>query len=37
MLHRPATVEAEAGARLLGETLIWLRKRIEKDWPKAVG
>jgi hypothetical protein len=36
MIHRPTTVEAEAGARLLAETAIWLRRRIEKDWPKAV-
>jgi hypothetical protein len=36
MLHRPESIEAEAGARLCAETIIWLRRRIEKDWPKAV-
>jgi hypothetical protein len=36
MIHRPITVEAEAGARLLAETVIWLRLRLDKHWPATV-
>jgi hypothetical protein len=36
MMHRPNTIEAEAGARLLADTVLLLRQRLEKHWPAAV-
>ncbi len=36
MLHNPTSIEAEAGARLLAETILWLRQRLDKDWPGSV-
>jgi hypothetical protein len=36
MLHEPTSIESETGAQLIAETLIWLRQRVDKDWPKAV-
>ena len=35
MLHNPTSIEAETGSQLLAETLIWLRQRPDKDWPKG--
>jgi hypothetical protein len=36
MLHDPTSIEAEAGAQLVMETLLWLRQRLDKDWPAGV-
>jgi hypothetical protein len=36
MMHHPTSIEAEAGAQLLAETIIWLRQRLDTDWPAAV-
>lgn len=36
MLHDPTSIEAAAGARLLAETILWLRQRLNEDWPAKV-
>jgi hypothetical protein len=36
MLHQPTSIEAEAGAQLLAETIVWLRQRLNEDWPAKV-